>query len=260
MSDKRHGAIAFADLAGYTALTEAHGDDGAADVADVAERFFELTVSVLRGDGRIVKTIGDAVMIVTSEAIDGLETGLEVLRVVEHDPHFPGVPSATQQADWASTLPAIAYTTTDGNVMTGRSSSTRCGRLPGMNRGGFSWNRFLGITTAKRRVSCSDGDPVDAIGPSTQGRQRVLEAVQVAGRPASGHGSVFDALPGRAQGDTLAAPENIPAREARHMADSNAGPPSQEVRGSWNAAIFVGLVLVVAILFTAYVLLWDGGG
>ncbi len=44
------------------------------------------------------------------------------------------------------------------------------------------------------------------------------------------------------------------------MADSNAGPPSQEVRGSWNAAIFVGLVLVVAILFTAYVLLWDGGG
>ena len=36
------------------------------------------------------------------------------------------------------------------------------------------------------------------------------------------------------------------------MADSNVG--------SWNSAIFVGLVMVVAILFTAYVLLWDGGG
>ena len=170
MSDRRHGAIAFADLAGYTALTEAHGDDGAADVAE--SRFFELTVSVLRGDGRIVKTIGDAVMIVTSEAIDGLETGLEVLRVVEHDPHFPGVPSATQQADWASTLPAIAYTTTDGNVMTGRSSSTRCGRLPGMNRGGFSWNRFLGITTAKRRVSRATGIPW-----TRSGRQRKVGSV-----------------------------------------------------------------------------------
>jgi hypothetical protein len=44
------------------------------------------------------------------------------------------------------------------------------------------------------------------------------------------------------------------------MADSDAGPASREGRGSWNAAIFVGLVLLVAILFTAYVLLWDGGG
>ena len=32
--------VVFADLAGYTALTEAHGDDGA---ADVALRFFDLT-------------------------------------------------------------------------------------------------------------------------------------------------------------------------------------------------------------------------
>ena len=44
------------------------------------------------------------------------------------------------------------------------------------------------------------------------------------------------------------------------MAASSAGPEPQEGGGSWNAAIFVGLVLVVAALFTAYVLLWDGGG
>jgi len=30
--------------------------------------------------------------------------------------------------------------------------------------------------------------------------------------------------------------------------------------GSWFAALYVGLVLVVAALFVAYVLLWDGGG
>ena len=44
------------------------------------------------------------------------------------------------------------------------------------------------------------------------------------------------------------------------MAQSDAAPAESEGHGSWNAAIFVGLVLVVAALFTAYVLLWDGGG
>ena len=83
-----HRAVIFADLAGYTALTEAHGDTGA---ADVAERFFELTASVLQADARIVKTIGDAVMVVASAASDGLEIGLSVLHAVEREPHFPGV-------------------------------------------------------------------------------------------------------------------------------------------------------------------------
>jgi class 3 adenylate cyclase/YHS domain-containing protein len=80
--------VAFADLAGYTALTEAHGDIGA---ADTAQRFFDLASSVLVGDARIVKTIGDAVMIVTSDARQGLQIGLDLLHAVEREPHFPGV-------------------------------------------------------------------------------------------------------------------------------------------------------------------------
>jgi len=83
-----HRAIAFADLAGYTALTEAHGDD---DAADVALRFFDLTAARLKADARIVKTIGDAVMVVTSDAYHALEMGLALLRAVEEEPQFPGV-------------------------------------------------------------------------------------------------------------------------------------------------------------------------
>jgi class 3 adenylate cyclase/YHS domain-containing protein len=83
-----HRAVVFADLAGYTALTEAHGDD---DAADVALRFFDLTAARLRADARIVKTIGDAVMVVTSDAHHALEVGLALLRAVEQEPHFPGV-------------------------------------------------------------------------------------------------------------------------------------------------------------------------
>jgi class 3 adenylate cyclase/YHS domain-containing protein len=81
-------AVAFADLAGYTALTEAHGDVGAADVAD---RFTHITESVLIRDARIVKTIGDAVMIVTADARDGVRIGLDLLSAVEAESRFPGV-------------------------------------------------------------------------------------------------------------------------------------------------------------------------
>jgi class 3 adenylate cyclase/YHS domain-containing protein len=83
-----HRAVAFADLAGYTALTEAHGDD---EAANIAIRFFDLTEARLRADARIVKTIGDAVMVVTSDAYHALEMGLAVLRAIRQEPQFPGV-------------------------------------------------------------------------------------------------------------------------------------------------------------------------
>jgi adenylate cyclase len=80
--------VTFADLAGYTALTEAHGD---VDAADVAQRFFELAAALLRDDTRLVKTIGDAVMVVADDALGGLTFGLQLLRAVERETDFPGV-------------------------------------------------------------------------------------------------------------------------------------------------------------------------
>jgi adenylate cyclase len=58
-------AIAFADLAGYTRLTEEAGEETA---LDVVERFVESVSHTLPDEARIVKTIGDAVMIVSSDA------------------------------------------------------------------------------------------------------------------------------------------------------------------------------------------------
>ena len=51
--------FAFVDLAGFTALTEAHGDEEA--VATLS-RFRAMTSRALDGRGVLVKTIGDAVM------------------------------------------------------------------------------------------------------------------------------------------------------------------------------------------------------
>jgi adenylate cyclase len=58
-------AIAFADLAGYTRLTEEAGEEQA---VDVVERFVAGVVATLPDDARVVKTIGDEVMIVGSDA------------------------------------------------------------------------------------------------------------------------------------------------------------------------------------------------
>jgi adenylate cyclase len=58
-------AIAFADLAGYTRLTEEVGDE---EAVSAVERFVEEVEATLPEDTRIIKTIGDEVMIVGPDA------------------------------------------------------------------------------------------------------------------------------------------------------------------------------------------------
>ncbi len=60
MADATETTIAFVDLAGFTALTETHGDD---EAADLAERFTELARTALGSEDRLVKSIGDAVLL-----------------------------------------------------------------------------------------------------------------------------------------------------------------------------------------------------
>src|SRR5919108_1182634 len=56
----------FADLAGYTALTEAHGDEHAADAA--AEFCEAVRMLLPEHDAEEVKAIGDAVLLRASDA------------------------------------------------------------------------------------------------------------------------------------------------------------------------------------------------
>jgi adenylate cyclase len=58
-------AIAFADLAGYTRLTEEAGEE---EALDVVERFVESVEATLPDEARVVKTIGDEVMVVGADA------------------------------------------------------------------------------------------------------------------------------------------------------------------------------------------------
>jgi adenylate cyclase len=57
-------AVAFADLAGYTRLTE---EEGEMQAVDAVERFVEAVEVTLPDEARVIKTIGDEVMIVGSD-------------------------------------------------------------------------------------------------------------------------------------------------------------------------------------------------
>jgi adenylate cyclase len=58
-------AVAFADLAGYTRLTE---EEGELQALDAVERFVDAVELTLPDEARVIKTIGDEVMIVGSDA------------------------------------------------------------------------------------------------------------------------------------------------------------------------------------------------
>jgi adenylate cyclase len=58
-------AIAFADLAGYTRFTEEAGEE---EAVSLVERFIDAVTDTLPDDARVVKTIGDEVMVVGQDA------------------------------------------------------------------------------------------------------------------------------------------------------------------------------------------------
>ncbi len=59
-------SIAFADLAGYTRLTEERGDE---EAVSAVERFVEAVDQTLPADARVIKTLGDEVMVVGSDPV-----------------------------------------------------------------------------------------------------------------------------------------------------------------------------------------------
>jgi len=86
VSTQVEATFGFIDMAGFTALTEAHGDE---DAAQLATRFAELTRRSLRRGDRLVKTIGDAVLVTSPNADQGLALAERVFEGAARDPSFP---------------------------------------------------------------------------------------------------------------------------------------------------------------------------
>ena len=108
--------IAFADLAGYTRLTEERGDEEA--VAAV-ERFVESVEQSLPIDSRVIKTLGDGVMIVGADPVAVTEWAVDFQA---------GIP--------AEEPPPASASTSDGrSTATATTTGARSTRPRGWSRG-----------------------------------------------------------------------------------------------------------------------------
>lgn len=91
-------AFCFVDLAGFTALTETHGDDTA---ADLVEHFSAVVDGVLCGDGSRVQTIGDAVFLVSPGPSAALAILGRLWRRADEEDHFPALRAGVHQGEAA---------------------------------------------------------------------------------------------------------------------------------------------------------------
>jgi adenylate cyclase len=76
-------AIAFADLAGYTRMTEEQGDE---EAVNAVERFIDAVQATLPDDARVIKTIGDEVMVVGSDAGSVIDWAVGFQALYRHRP------------------------------------------------------------------------------------------------------------------------------------------------------------------------------
>jgi adenylate cyclase len=77
-----HGAIVFTDIVGFTELTDEHGDDVA---LALLERQEELVRAALPDCSRVVKELGDGLLLWFDDARAALETCLGLQHSFEHD-------------------------------------------------------------------------------------------------------------------------------------------------------------------------------
>jgi class 3 adenylate cyclase len=168
----------FADLAGFTALTEAHGDDQA---ADLATEFFACVRALLAGYGaEEVKTIGDAAMLRCNRADSAVELGLAIVEDVRHHARFPVVrigmhtgPATERSGDWfggAVNVAARVSSIAGGDeVLVTAATREAAGALDRVTYRRHGWRRFKNLSVpvevyrALRTGETSERLPVDPV-------------------------------------------------------------------------------------------------
>jgi adenylate cyclase len=135
----KHHTFLFADLVGFTALTDAEGDDRA---ADVALALYESVRGLLpRYRAEELKTLGDGVVLRCDDAADGIALALGVVDELESIPGFPPVrigvhtgPAVQRQGDWygrtVNVAARLCSAAAGGEVLVSEESCAAAGRMP----------------------------------------------------------------------------------------------------------------------------------
>jgi len=140
-SEQESATFVFADIAGYTALTEAHGD---ADAAELAATFCgEISEIARASGGEVIKAIGDAVMVRHSDPAGAVALGLMAAHEVIAGHGFPAVrvgmhhgPAIARGWDWfgatVNLAARVAATASGGEVLVTAAVRERAGELEGV--------------------------------------------------------------------------------------------------------------------------------
>lgn len=135
-----NSTFVFADMAGFTALTEAHGDEHA---AEAAAGFCEGVRDLLGAAGEVIKEIGDAAMCRSPEAGAAIEASL---RITQHFGEEHGAlpvrvgmhtgPAVERDGDWyggtVNVAARVAALAIAGEVLLTEATADAAGELPGI--------------------------------------------------------------------------------------------------------------------------------
>lgn len=84
-----HVSVGFADIVSFTELSNSLDEEGIGDLVEVFEARCHDVVSTV--GGRVIKSIGDAVLFVVPSAASAIEIGEGIIRVIGRDPRMPDV-------------------------------------------------------------------------------------------------------------------------------------------------------------------------
>jgi adenylate cyclase len=170
MADASEHTFLFADLAGFTALTEAHGDEQA---VQLAEDFCDCVRALLPEHGaQEVKTIGDAMMIRCDHPAAAVGLGLRIVEEIAARPQFPIVrvgmhtgPAIERGGDWFGAVVNLAARVSGaaggGEVLLTEATRVAAGELDSIELRGRGERRFKNVKELVRVYSAArpGGEP-----------------------------------------------------------------------------------------------------
>jgi class 3 adenylate cyclase/YHS domain-containing protein len=181
----------FADLAGYTAMTEAHGDQTASDLAG---EFVESVRDLMPAHhAEEVKLLGDAVMVRGEDPVLAVGLGLRLVREVGTRHGRPAVrvgmhtgPAVHARGDWFGATVNVAARISSlakaGQVLVTEGTRTAAGRLCGVDLHPLGDHRLRNVREAVRLYAAESTDDKASPWPIDPVCRMAIDPGQTAGR------------------------------------------------------------------------------
>jgi adenylate cyclase len=154
----------FADLVGFTALTEAQGDERAVEVAIALQARIRPLLAAYQASE--VKALGDALMLFGRDPANGIRLGLRIVSEVDADPALPPIrvgihcgPAVERDGDWygrtVNVAARLCSAAGGGQVLVSDSTLDAAGPLPEaeLGRRRLHWLRNVTEPVPARLVS-----------------------------------------------------------------------------------------------------------